>query len=367
MIKNNESTVEITNRNIKYYTDKNYICNIGDTITIDISTMPKMSHNKVIAICEICLSENELCFSKYNKNKDRQGFYSCKKCSGKKRKITNIIKYGIENPLQRDDIKENNRKWMSSLEFKEKSKRSLFEKYGVESYSKTYSFKEKMSNFNIENREYLRNKRELTCLEKYGYKSILEIPEFKEKAMFAKYGASYSFFVPEIKEKIQNINLEKFGHISPLGNKEIQEKSIKKVLELYDVDNVWKNHKMISYMIERKKELGIYYKDSDLKDQYLRFRKKVCYLTYKKKLELLKNWNGNDFYTGDYIKENFKFNYNHPNYPTIDHITPIIYGYLNNIDPDTMSSLDNLCWTTRYNNIRKGSKDIRIFIEILKK
>jgi len=51
----------------------------------------------------------------------------------------------------------------------------------------------------------------------------------------------------------------------------------------------------------------------------------------------------------------------------IDHITPIIYGYLNNIDPDTMSSLGNLCWTTRYNNIRKGSKDIKIFIEILKK
>lgn len=57
MIKGNESKVEITTRNIKYYNDKGYRCYIGDIITIDVSTMPKMSHNKVTAICELCFTE----------------------------------------------------------------------------------------------------------------------------------------------------------------------------------------------------------------------------------------------------------------------------------------------------------------------
>jgi uncharacterized CHY-type Zn-finger protein len=88
MIKNNESKVEITTRNLKYYRDRGYDCSVKEIITIDISTMPKMSHNKVIAICELCKSEKELPFSKYNKNKQRQGFYSCFKCSDRKRKLT---------------------------------------------------------------------------------------------------------------------------------------------------------------------------------------------------------------------------------------------------------------------------------------
>ena len=125
MIKNNESKVEITTRNIKYYKDRNYICSVGDIISIDINSMPKMSHNKVIAICELCLHEIELPFSKYNKNKDRHGFYSCNGCSNKKRKITVKEKYGVENFSQLDSEREKMKIWMSSDEFRNKSKKSL--------------------------------------------------------------------------------------------------------------------------------------------------------------------------------------------------------------------------------------------------
>ena len=50
MIKNNESKVKITNRNIKYYSDKGYLCKVDDIISIDVLTISHMSHNKVIAI-----------------------------------------------------------------------------------------------------------------------------------------------------------------------------------------------------------------------------------------------------------------------------------------------------------------------------
>ena len=205
MIKNNESKVEITSRNIKYYNKKNYICNIGDIISVNTDTMSKMSHNKVIAICEICETEKELPFSKYNTNKDRQGYYSCNGCSAKKRKATVKEKYGVENITQVDFIREMNRKWMSSDEFKEKSKESLIKHYGVDSYSKTEEFK---SNFSIKMRENIRIKKENGTYDCPLSHDINK--ELKERGMLEKYGEKYPFNIPEIKEKIQNSNLEKY-------------------------------------------------------------------------------------------------------------------------------------------------------------
>ena len=185
-------------------------------------------------------------------------------------------------------------------------------------------------------------------------------PGLKEKGMIDKYGSKSPFLVPEIKEKIQSTNLDKFGHISPLGNKEIQQKCIENVIKIYGVDNVWKNKDMIKYFIERKRELGIYYKDDEIKNKYLQFRKKVVYL-YKNKSKLLEIWDGKDFYTGEYIKDNFNLNFNDNKYPTIDHKISIFFGYVNKMDINDIISLDNLCWTTRINNLRKNKREISIF------
>ena len=58
MIKNNESVVGITTRNIKYYKDRGYNCKLGDMIHINVDTMPKMSANKVIAHLSAFLSSS---------------------------------------------------------------------------------------------------------------------------------------------------------------------------------------------------------------------------------------------------------------------------------------------------------------------
>lgn len=70
---------------------------------------------------------------------------------------------------------------------------------------------------------------------------------------------------------------------------------------------------------------------------------------------------GTDFYIGEYIKDNFNLNPNHIHYPTIEHKVPIFYGYLLNIDIEYITSIDNLCRTTRSNNSRKSKKDIELF------
>ena len=216
MVKNNECKVEITTRNKKYYNDRNYTCEVGDVISIDVSTMAKKSHNIVIAICEICESESELSFVKYNINFDRGGFYSCKKCSGVKRKKTTLEKYGVEHITQLPELKEKQKEWMSSKEFRNKSNETQIEKYGTV-FVKTDKFREDNS---IKHKEIIKNKKE-----RGEYNCPLSLPsnrELRESAMFEKYGHTYSFHVESIKDKIQKTNLEKYGHISPFGNKEIQ-------------------------------------------------------------------------------------------------------------------------------------------------
>lgn len=103
MIKEKEILINITSRNISNYLSKGYNVKNGDKYTIDINDLPNNSHVKITAICEICGNEYKLMFAKYNENKKRYGFYSCKKCSNKKREKTSYNKWGgfliIEKPM----------------------------------------------------------------------------------------------------------------------------------------------------------------------------------------------------------------------------------------------------------------------------
>lgn len=338
MVKNNECKVEITKRNKKYYNDKNYNCEVGDVISIDVSTMAKKSHNIVIAICEICESESELSFVKYNINFDRGGFYSCKKCSGVKRKKTTLEKYGVEYAAQRLDQKEKQREWMSSKEFRNKSNKTQIEKYGT-LFVQTDKFREDNS---IKHKEIIKNKKE-----RGEYNCPLSLPsnrELRESAMFEKYGHTYSFHVESIKDKIQTTNLEKYGHISPFGNKEIQV-SIKNNIVYKSLEREWTFN-------------GDKYK----LDLFRIYRRKIRYETDLLRQKLFEDWDGYDYYDNEYIKENFTLNKNHNNYPSIDHKMSCFYGFINGLDTSVISDISNLCVTKRIINSRKSQLNEDEFI-----
>jgi hypothetical protein len=91
---------------------------------------------------------------------------------------------------------------------------------------------------------------------------------------------------------------------------------------------------------------------SDFYDYYLSVYRK----TLKNKKSLLENWNGYDYYSNEYILENFKLDSNDKNYPTIDHKNSIRYGFDNNMLPEEISKIENLCITTRSNNSSKNKK-----------
>jgi hypothetical protein len=79
-------------------------------------------------------------------------------------------------------------------------------------------------------------------------------------------------------------------------------------------------------------------------------------LTHKNKKIIYANWNGFDYYDGEYIKNNFKYDSRSSNYPTVDHKISIRYGYDNNISAEEISDLDNLCITKKKINTSKYIK-----------
>ncbi len=355
MIRNNESKVLITTRNIKFYSNKGFICSIGEELSINISEMSQMSHNLVIAICEICESEVELSYCKYNINVKRGGFYSCKKCSHTKRKKTNLERHGVESITQRQDVRKKNKLWMSSDEFREKSNKSQINKYGC-LFVQTDKFKEDISN---KNKEIIKNKKEDGLYECPLSRS--ENNKLKKIGMLKKYGYKYSFQVKEIKEKIQNINLEKFGHISPLGNKDIQDNIKEIFVNKYGVDNPFKS-KEIQDKIKKSRELK--YNEINIR-LFKEYRKSVRYYTNKNKNELFKNWTGYDYYDNEFIKDFIKENHNNPKYPTVDHKISCIYGFKNNISPEDISKIENLCITKRIINSKKSHLNEEEFLKII--
>ena len=186
--------------------------------------------------------------------------------------------------------------------------------------------------------------------------SCEENKELREKGMFTKYGATYSFQIPDIKNKIQDKNLINFGHISPFGNNNIQKKAKDTLVEKYGVDNPFKSKEIqdvIHIINENKFKID--------RKSYNDYRTKVIYMTYSIKDKLFENWDGYDYYDKEYIKDFLSLHWNDKKYPTIDHKKSCIYGYLNNIPVEEIADINNLCITKRIINSSKGKLNENVF------
>ena len=70
--------------------------------------------------CDKCGNERIIAYHKYVENINRCGYYGCKKCSLKKRKITSIERFGVDNYAKTDECKNkisknNIKKYIQSL------------------------------------------------------------------------------------------------------------------------------------------------------------------------------------------------------------------------------------------------------------
>lgn len=195
------------------------------------------------------------------------------------------------------------------------------------------------------------------CVTKYGVENPFQVDFVKEKSKKTfneKYGVNHQMEIKEVKDKIKKTCLERYGVDHPSKSEEIKKRTIENTIKKYGVEYTLKlPGEQLRRKITRIKN-GNQIPDNML-TEYEFYRKCVDNISDRLKPELLKIWNGYDYYDNEYIKENYLLTPNDSNYPTIDHKTSILYGFLNNIQPEEISEIENLCITKKAINSSKRS------------
>jgi hypothetical protein len=152
-----------------------------------------------------------------------------------KKKETTLKNYGVEYPQQLANIRNKSKNTClinygvehpsQSEEIKEKCKQTNLQKFGVEFASQNENFKDRVKK---------------TCIEKYGVEypqQSKEIREKSKKTCLINYGAEHPYQCKEIKEKIRKTNLEKYGVENYSQTNEFKEKCKKTSIEKYGVEH----------------------------------------------------------------------------------------------------------------------------------
>lgn len=98
------------------------------------------------------------------------------------------------------------------------------------------------------NKESTKQKRKLTCLEKFGVENPFQSEEKKEKikqTCLERYGYENTAQVPEFIEKQKQTNIERYGVTCTLNTKENIKKKKKTWIKNYGVDNLNKSKEII--------------------------------------------------------------------------------------------------------------------------
>jgi hypothetical protein len=157
-----------------------------------------------------------------------------------------------------------------------------------------------------------------------------------------------------MKNKWEETNLQIYGCRNSFQNENIKEKIRQFYRDNYDGAE-WNTQ------VKEIRDKNGWIPDEELEgfDLYKRLCRKY---TNRNKKELLKNWNGLDYYDNENIRDNFNLHYLDPNYSTIDHKISVKYGYLNNIDEKIIADVSNLCITKRKINSSKRAKNENDFV-----
>lgn len=233
---------------IKEYGDKLDI-KIDEKLEIPVELLPNGSGHKVDVKCNYCNITYQTEWRKYINIKEQKSKTCCgsKKCLSEKKRETNIKKWGVDNPMKNNKVKEKFKKsiknkfgvehYSKTDEYKEKIKNNSLNKWGVDHYSKTDEYKEKFKNtilnkYGVNNpfqSEEIKNKIKQENLEKYGVDNYSKTDECKEKVIntgLDKWGVGFYSKTDECKEKVKKRNLDKWGvdnynktNISKIGTK----------------------------------------------------------------------------------------------------------------------------------------------------
>ena len=144
-------------------------------------------------------------------------------------KQTNLEKYGVE--------------WYTATkDFKDKVKNTVMQRYGVTCVSKLSSVKEKYKE---------------TCKKKYGVEYYYQTKEFKEKAKktcVARYGVEHSTQSLNAKKKVKETVLKKYGVHAITQSEVFKEKAKQTCIKKYGADNYAKTKQFKKTLKKNNKE-----------------------------------------------------------------------------------------------------------------
>jgi hypothetical protein len=184
MIKNDKIYISISNRNISHFQKLGYDIN-NKKIIINTIDLPKNSHVKIDVVCDICKKEYSLMYAKYHQNVSHYGFFTCKKCSTEKKKLTSIEKFGVDNYAKifgySEEVKKIKKEKYGQENYnnKDKQKETMMKRYGVSSFLSTENFVEKY-------RERRDNVYKKNLLEKLKDRGVIDIDEDYNYIMVCK-------------------------------------------------------------------------------------------------------------------------------------------------------------------------------------
>ena len=249
-----------------------------------------------------------------------------------------------------------------SITKKEKIINTKLERYGDKNYNNSSKVKktklEKYGDGNFNNREKAFKTNEV----KYGSYSPMKNEDVIKLGKLTK----------EIRYGNENYNnIEKIKKFWKEVDKSYINNMIEKLklskLEKYGTEHYNNREKAVSTILEK---YGFYYinakkaydtkvkngiiKTGDILKDWQFYRREVARFTRKNKKYLYENWNGNDYYDNELIKGYLSHTHTHRFYPTIDHKISVYFGFINNISPEEIGSLENLCITKRFINSMKG-------------
>jgi hypothetical protein len=206
------------------------------------------------------------------------------------------------------------------------------------------------------------------CQAKYGVDNPFQSDDVKFKSketMNKKYGVDHPMYLQSTKDKIKNTSMDRYGVDSPMKSKITKDKIKNTCIAKYGVDH----HSKTKEGQEKRKisriKSGRQVPD-ELVSKYRKYRLSVNRITYSIRREVLNDWDGYDYYDGEYIRNNFELSPNDRNFPHLDHKISVIFGFYNDLDPKIIGGIDNVCVTKQWINGLKKDKCADEFIKWFK-
>lgn len=308
MLVSEKIKIKVRKNLIDYYDNLQYSI-INNEVIVNSNDLHNGSNAVINVICDHCRVKLTMMYKNYYKciKKYDDELYYCQKCKYYRIKQTNMIIYGVDNVMQLDDIKnkmiETQKSLYGTVGFrdKEKTDNNIIHKYG--SLKKYYD-------------SIIINKK-ISCIKKYGVDNVMKVEEIKQKGIQTCY--------------------DRYGEYNPMYVDEFAKKSTINQIKTKTIRNLMVSNEKLT--------------------DFQKYKKVIRRLIYKYKTKLFEKWDGNDYYDGEYIRDNLSLHYLNSKYPTIDHKISVFFGFNNNTDPSVIGNIDNLCITKRGTNSSKHLKN----------